>query len=1114
MLVACVWLLAGTLVHAQMDDPAPKVQPESESPNLPTPPGVREVKPETYVVQDADGRLVPMLNVSLEEIQRLMELEVQSSRNSAPPPAYTLQELLITGTAGTTRADLDVAATIRLQQDGWVRIPLRFSNAILREPAKFDGEGEAFVRAEQSGGVYEYWVRAPQDQPHRVTLKFAVPVRQLGSESRLALQVPRATSSSLDLRVPVADASATVTDGLLEVRKAGSETQLLVTGLTPDFQIAWIGGDAAPVEPRSLLKAEIRTLVKVDNSREISSEINLSVENLRGGFDSFTVSLPPGTALSPRQPARPEYRITDLGGQDETRGTRLQVRLEERATQIRDVQLLTTLSPVANGKIAEFEAGGVEVEDAIGQTQTIDFFVEDGLECNYRPGPNVQQTIVPDDAKDAIRARFESVRQSHSLRFQVTPQEALISVEPLYVLHVESGRIRLSATLHYKIRRTSAYGVNVYCPKWRIDQVLPETVVDSPSLDRDKRDPLYIPLKASAIKEDGEFTLTIEGVYEADPADGVVSIVLPRPEAKMSTAATIVVQPADNVALTVVEEQLQGLERESFPPVIEDLPQRQQEPLFFRDRSDGKSAVFAAEIGRHERSVSVSPRCRVEISGPRITVRQTLDFRVAYEKLRTIQLLAPRYLIRPENLQIHEGEHALPFVELADQPGDEEITAGQTEEASDTDMVRLEVDLLSDRIGHFAATIEYVVPLPEPQADGPSSIRVPLVLPVTGDDMTLTSCRLDIRADEDQHVHVTGGDWEAVEDENSPDLAGALVSRFPPSQVELQLDKSQSGTNVSTVVRKAWFQTWLQSQRRRDRAVFEVATTKERIEIVLPTGAKLEYVALDGRLVESDLDPLEQRVTIEMGEAGELRSSVVELWYGFSGEEFSSGTVSLDPAMIAESTWSSRMYWSLATPSTEHLLLPPRGATPEMSWAQHGVFWRRVADLDQADLERWIGASTQQGLPTSLNNYLFSSFGETRSLQCTLGSRSMILLIVSGCALAAGLLLIYIRILRHPAVVFAGGLILVSTVLLYPDLAMAACQASALGIGLVLSALLLKWIADWRQARRRVVRGTTFASPDSKTVEAIAVPLNENSPPTPPTTVSLSVNQPVGEASA
>ena len=1112
MLTACVWIFAGALLHAQMDDPAPKSQPESEAPNPPSSAGVREVKPETYVVRDADGRFVPMLNMSLEEIQRLVELELQSSHNSSPPPAYTLQELLITGTADATRADLRVEATIRLQQDGWVRIPLRFSDAILREPAEFDGAGEAFVRAEEDTGAYVCWIRASQDQPHRVSMKFAVPVRQLGSESRLALQVPRAASSSLDLRVPVADVHATASNGLLEIKKVGSETQLLVTGLTPDFQVAWTAGDAAPIESRSLLKADIRTLIKVNDLHEISGEVNLSVENLRGGFDSFTVSLPPGTVLSPRQPTRPEYRITDLGGQDETRGTRLQVKLEKRAAQIRDVQLLTTLSPVANGKIAEFEAGGVEVEDAIGQTQTIDFFVEGDLSVNWRPGPNVQRTIVPDDAKDAIEARFESVRRSPSLRFQVSPHEALISVDPLYVLHLESDRIRLSATLHYKIRRTSAYGVNVYCPKWRIDQVLPETVVDSPSLDRDKRDPLYIPLKASAIQENGEFTLQIEGVYEADPTDGVVSVVLPRPEGKMLTAATVAVLPADNVALTVVEEQLQGLERESFPPDI-DLPQRQQSPLFFRERSDGKSAVFAAEIGRRERSVSISPSCRIEISGPRIRVWQTLDYKIAYEKLRFIELTAPRYLIQPENLRILEGEHALPFVVLADQSGDAEAAAGQTEDLADGDQVRLQVDLLSDRIGQWAATIEYELPLPQSQAESPNSIRVPLVLPVTGDDTALTSCRLDIRADEDQHVRVTGGNWEAVDDD-SPDLAGTLVSRFPPSHVELLLDKSQGGTNVSTVVRKAWFQTWLQSQHRRDRAVFQVSTTKEQIEILLPADARLEYVALDGRLVESDLDSLGRRVTIKMGDAGELKSSVVELWYGFSGGEYSSGTVGLEPAVIAESTWSSRMYWSLATPSTDHLLLLPRGATPEMSWAQRGVFRHRVADLDQVDLERWIGASRQQGLPASLNNYLFSSFGETRNLQCTLGSRSMILLIVSGSALLAGLLLIHVRILRHPAVVFVGGLILVSTVLLYPDLATAVCQASFLGIGLVLSALLLKWIADWRQARRSVVRGATFASPDSKTVKAAAVPLNENHPHTPPTTASMSLEEPVGEASA
>jgi hypothetical protein len=164
-------------------------------------------------------------------------------------------------------------------------------------------------------------------------------------------------------------------------------------------------------------------------------------------------------------------------------------------------------------------------------------------------------------------------------------------------------------------------------------------------------------------------------------------------------------------------------------------------------------------------------------------------------------------------------------------------------------------------------------------------------------------------------------------------------------------------------------------------------------------------------------------------------------------------------------------------------------------------------------LERWIGASGQQELPESLNEYLFSSFGKTGNLQCTLVSRSAILLVVSGGALAIGLLLIYIRVFRHPAVVFTGGLLLVSVVLSYPDLATVACQASLLGIGLILGALGLKWLADWRQARRSVIRGTTFASPDSKTVRAAALPPDANQPQATLTTASMSAEQPVGEAS-
>jgi hypothetical protein len=699
----------------------------------------------------------------------------------------------------------------------------------------------------------------------------------------------------------------------------------------------------------------------------------------------------------------------------------------------------------------------------------------------------------------------------------VSPQQAQISVDPTYVLHLESGRIRLSATLKYEVRRTSIYGVNVHLPNWRIDQVLPETIVDVPSLDRDKREPLYVPLKATAVQEDGEFTVQIEAVYTAEPADDVVSVVLPRPEAKLSTTATVVVLPADNVAVTVVDEQLQGLERESFPPPDIQLPQRQQSPLVYRERSDTKSAVFVAEVGRRERSVSIAPACHMDVAASRVKVRETLDYRIAYEPLRTIQLAAQRSLIQPENLQILEGKEALPFVVLAHPSSDAGSAAKKTGESADDDLVHLEVDLLSDRIGRWSATIEYVVPLTEPRADGPSSIRVPLVLPVIETDTTLTSYTLDVDTGDDLQFRVIGDQWEAVDEQHAPDLAGTLISRLPPSSVELVVSRPQGGPRASTVVRKAWYQTWLQTQRRRDRAVFEITTSEEQIVVRLPSGATFQCAAVDGRLATTDLDPREQQdeVTVKIPDSQETRPRVVELWYFSPGEELSSGAVDLDPAVIKNASRSSLAYWSLATPSTDHLLLSPRDATPEMAWVRRGIFWHRAAGLDQSDLERWIGASAQESLPASLNNYLFSTFGQTTTLRCFLAPRSMILLAVSGSALLVGLLLIRFRALRHPALVFAVGLTLVSTVLLYPDLATAACQASLLGIGLVLSAVLLKWIVDWRQARRSVIRGTTFASPDSKTVKAAAaLSLDEHPAQAPATTASMSVDEPVGEASA
>ena len=163
------------------------------------------------------------------------------------------------------------------------------------------------------------------------------------------------------------------------------------------------------------------------------------------------------------------------------------------------------------------------------------------------------------------------------------------------MLQVEPNRVRLTATLKYKVRGTPAYGVNIQLPNWRVEQIGPDTLVDADALDREKREPLQIPLRAAAVPESGEFTLQLDAIQEIAEGSGAVSITLPRPEAKASTRAVVAVLPADNVELTIADSELQGLEKEPFPPQIE-LPVRQQTPLFFRERSDVKSAVLGAAL--------------------------------------------------------------------------------------------------------------------------------------------------------------------------------------------------------------------------------------------------------------------------------------------------------------------------------------------------------------------------------------------------------------------------------------------------------------------------------------------------------------------------------------
>jgi hypothetical protein len=205
---------------------------------------------------------------------------------------------------------------------------------------------------------------------------------------------------------------------------------------------------------------------------------------------------------------------------------------------------------------------------------------------------------------------------------------------------------------------------------------------------------------------------------------------------------------------------------------------------------------------------------------------------------------------------------------------------------------------------------------------------------------------------------------------------------------------------------------------------------------------------------------------------------VVELWYGSSSPR--PGKIVTVPPYILGADQADRFYWQLATPQDEHLLLGPSGLTPELQWQWRGLYCGRQSNLQQRDLETWVGATEQTPPPEAANQYLFTSFEPPKELVVFTASRRLILLAASGAALLAGLLMVYCPVLRHPGVLLAGGLGLLAASILVPELSLLAAQAASMGLVLALLGRVLDWIVVRRRLQRATIRGRSYPGADAK----------------------------------
>ena len=277
-----------------------------------------------------------------------------------------------------------------------------------------------------------------------------------------------------------------------------------------------------------------------------------------------------------------------------------------------------------------------------------------------------QIDLIPDALRRKdVTASFEYFAQPSSLMARLVPRKTRIGVEPEYVLLVDSDQVRLEARLRYTVRGAKVFAVDIAMPDWQLDEVGPESVVAIDGVPTGASGPvLSLPLVSPTV---GAFEIRLKAHRPLPAETSSLSVALPQPQTSAPASAVVAVVPADNVEILPDIQATTGLLRQQAPVPLE-LPQRQQEPLFYR--SDATKAVFAAELRTHRQKIAASVASRVTIDPTGCRVDQKFVYSIAYEPTDFFLLEVPRELTAKGRLVLNFEDQILAPVVLAEEADD------------------------------------------------------------------------------------------------------------------------------------------------------------------------------------------------------------------------------------------------------------------------------------------------------------------------------------------------------------------------------------------------------------------------------------------------------------
>ena len=1050
------------------ESPAPNEAAANAAPAAKPAAGVVE-EPPIYYVRDKDGLLAPVLGISLDELRELLR-QKKSAAAGESSPKYSLQQIVVSGDVRGDHVELTAEYKIQTLDADWVSIPLVSAGAVLSEPAEYHGDGKQMVQYNSDTGSYTLRLQGGVNSEHQLKLKFMVPIKSMAAQHRLEFTLPNSAASHLAIRLPQSPIELMEFSGCAMAQSKNSSggttggAEIEVWGAGGPLTLVWKDGASDKSTP--VLEATGQVLARID-SRSVQFDTLLSVRSFGTPFEKFRIKLPKGAQLTGGAPNGAAYTLTAAGAPD----TQLiDVQLPQKTTGPVDIRFQAESAYDVSGPNTALELAGFEVLEAAPHRQWghIAVAIVGDWQPTWGPLNRVRQIAeLPEPLRRAdVVAGFEYLGQGASLKVRMTPRKTRIAIEPEYTFFVEPRQLRLEAHLKYTIHGAKTSSLEIALPGWQIDELGPEGAVDGDA-ELGNAGPVFsVPLLHPT---SGELEVTIKAHRDLAADASHLEIAVPIPAADVLGPALMAVVPADNIRLAPKDGEQQGLTRPTVPPRMK-LPPREQSPLFYR--AEQPQAIFVGTLERLPQVVRVSVESNLDLRHDGVQVEQTFHYHVEHEPVGSLTLEAPKSLVADPHFELLLDGHPLAH-----------LPAGFV--SNDDTRTRIEAPLLSPRTGAFEVVARYWLPQDSAVFESGQRLTIALVTP-TG--VAPERHRLNVQSEESLRFQASGDAWEvadeplaAIGDLGRPALH--LKANRPASEISLVVRPEERNASA-TVIDRAWVQTWISGSIRQQRAVYQFTTTNNQFELSLPAEVSPNNieVRLDHQLLAA---PASNSIKISVPSAGIDRPHILELRYQFENATGQTGLVDVEMPRMPSGIWIKRMYWQLVLPGDQHLIGSPAQLSPEFTWNWNGCGWSRRNVWQQTDLEDWIGATRQDPLPQATNRYLFSITGNPASFAARTAARWQIVFSASAIVLIVGLLLLQVPAIRKPWVLFAAGVILLALSAWLPDAAVLFSQAAALGMVLLVMAVVMQRLI----AKRRMPTVPPIARTESSIFQRSSSPL-------------------------